>query len=231
MDCSMPGFPVLHYLLDFAQTHVHWVGWWHPTLSSSVVHFSSCLQSFPASGSSPVSRLFTSGGQSIEASASASVLLMNIQGWFPLGFTGLISLQSKGLSRVFSSTKFLRWLVSNSNYLCQLDKPPDSGAFFPCLLISHLFFLDQQPPVFLTLVIGFLEDNFSTDWGGRRWFQDDSSTLHLLCTFIFFLHQLHLRSLALDPSLKTPVLSYSWFLRTWGSFLYHSVRLLLSLRY
>ena len=76
--------------------------WWHPTISSSVVPFSSCFQSFPASGSFTMSQLFTSGGQSI--GASASVLLMNIQGWFPLGLTGLISLQSKGVSRVFSNT-------------------------------------------------------------------------------------------------------------------------------
>ena len=78
--------------------------WCHPTISSSVVPFSSCPQSFPASESFPVSRLFASGGQSIGASASASVLPMNIQRWFPLGLTGLISLLSKGLSRGFSST-------------------------------------------------------------------------------------------------------------------------------
>ena len=76
--------------------------WCHPTISSSVVPFSSCLLSFPASGSFPISQLFTSGGQSIGASASASVLPMNIQDCFPLGLTGLISLQSKGLSRVFT---------------------------------------------------------------------------------------------------------------------------------
>ena len=78
--------------------------WCHPTILSSVVHFSSRLPSFPASESFPVNQLFTSGGQSIGASASASVPPMNIQGWFPLGFTGLIFLQSKGLSRVFSNT-------------------------------------------------------------------------------------------------------------------------------
>ena len=76
----------------------------HPTISSSVTPFSSCLQSFPASGSFLMSRLFTSGGQRIGVSASASVLPMNSQDWFPLGLAGLISLQSKGLSRVFSST-------------------------------------------------------------------------------------------------------------------------------
>ena len=78
--------------------------WCHPTISSSVIPFSSGLQSFPASGSFLMSQFFTSGGQSIGVSASASVLPMNIQDWFPLGWTSLISLQSKGLSRVFSNT-------------------------------------------------------------------------------------------------------------------------------
>ena len=78
--------------------------WCHPTISSSVIPFSSCLQSFPASGSFLMSQFFASGGQSIGASASASVLPMNIQSWFPLGGTGWISLQSKRLSRVFSNT-------------------------------------------------------------------------------------------------------------------------------
>ena len=78
--------------------------WCHPTISSSVVPFSSCLQSFPASGFSPMSQLFPSGSQIIGASASAPVLPMNIQGGFPLGWTGWVFLQSKGLSRVFSNT-------------------------------------------------------------------------------------------------------------------------------
>ena len=77
--------------------------WCHPTISSSVI-CCSCLQSCPASGSFPVSQFFASGGQSIGVLASASVLPVNIQGWFPLGWTGFISLQSKGLSRVFSNT-------------------------------------------------------------------------------------------------------------------------------
>ena len=77
--------------------------WYHPTISFSVVPFSSCPQSFPASGSFPVSQLFASGGQRIRTSASPSVHPTNIQGWFPLGLTGLI-LSSKGLSRDFSST-------------------------------------------------------------------------------------------------------------------------------
>ena len=78
--------------------------WCHPTISSSVVPFSSCLQSFPKSGSFPVSLFFELGGQSIGVSALASVLPMNIQDWFPLGWNGWISLQSKGLSRVFNTT-------------------------------------------------------------------------------------------------------------------------------
>ena len=78
--------------------------WCHPAISSSVGPFSSCPQSFPASGSFPMSQLFTSGGQSIGALALVSLLPMNIQGWIPLGLTGLISLHSEGLPRIFSST-------------------------------------------------------------------------------------------------------------------------------
>ena len=78
--------------------------WCHPTISSSVVPFSSCLQSFPESGSFPMSQFFTLGVQSIGASASASVLPVSVQDWFPLGLTGLISLKFKGLSKVFSNT-------------------------------------------------------------------------------------------------------------------------------
>ena len=82
-----------------------WSRWYHPTISSSVVPVSCCLQSVPASGSFPMSQFFAWGDQSIGVSASASVLPMNIQDWFPLGWTGLISLQSKGLSRVFSTVQ------------------------------------------------------------------------------------------------------------------------------
>ena len=105
--------------------------WFNPTFSCSVVPFS-CLQSFPASGSFPMSRFFASGGQSIGASASTSVLPINIQNWFPLGLTGWISLQSKGLSRVFSNTIVQKHqffgaqlsLCSNSHICtCLLEKP------------------------------------------------------------------------------------------------------------
>ena len=99
MDCSTPSFSVFHYFSEFAQLHpLYW--WCHPTISSSVAPFSSCPQSFPASGSFPKSWLFASGAQSI--GASVAVLPMSIQGWFPLEFAGLI-LQSKRLSRVFFS--------------------------------------------------------------------------------------------------------------------------------
>ena len=104
IDCSMLGLPVYHQVLELAQTHVHRVSDVIQTISSSVIPFSSCLQSFPASGSFQMSQLFTSGGQSIGVLASASVLPMNIEDLFPLGWTGLISLLSKGLSRVFSNT-------------------------------------------------------------------------------------------------------------------------------
>ena len=90
--------------------------WCHPPISSSVVPFS-CLQSFPALGSFPMSQVFTSGGQSVGDSVSASVLPMNIQDWFPLGLTGLISLKSKGFSRAFSNTvqkhQFFVFLIIN----------------------------------------------------------------------------------------------------------------------
>ena len=106
--------------------------WWcHPTISSSVIPFS-CLQSFPASGSFPMSQFFPSGGQSIGVSASASVLPMNIQDWFPLGLTDLISSKSKGLSRVFSRTTIWKHqlfnaqpsLWSNSHICTQLLEKP-----------------------------------------------------------------------------------------------------------
>ena len=106
------------------------LSWWcHTTISSP---FTSCLQSFPASGFFPMSQLFASGSQSIGASASASVLPVNIQDWFPLGLTGLISLQSRGLSRVFSSTTFQKHqffstqpsLWSNSQHPCMTTGKP-----------------------------------------------------------------------------------------------------------
>ena len=97
--------------------------WCHPTISSSVIPFSSCLQSYPASGPFPMSQFFVSGGQSIGASASA--LPMNIQGWFPLRLTSLISLLSKGLSRVFSSTTVQKhqFFWHSAFFMVQLSHP------------------------------------------------------------------------------------------------------------
>ena len=100
---STPGLPV-HYQLRVYSNSCPLSRWCHPTISPSVIPFSSCPQSFPASGSFPMSQLFASGGQSTAVSASISVLPMNPQVWSPLGWTGWISLQSKGLSRVFSNT-------------------------------------------------------------------------------------------------------------------------------
>ena len=97
MDFSTPGFPVHHQLSELAQTHIHPTGWrCHPVISSSVIPFSFCPQSFPASGSFPISQFFASRGQSIGASASASVLPMNIQDCFPVGWTGLDLLAVQG---------------------------------------------------------------------------------------------------------------------------------------
>ena len=130
MECSMSGLHVHHQLPEFIQTRPL-NQWCHPTRSSSVVLFSSCLQTFPALGSFPMSQFFTSGGQSIGLSASISVLPMNIQDWFPLGWTGWISLKSKGLSRVSNTTVqmhqfFGTQLSSQSNshlHTWPLEKP------------------------------------------------------------------------------------------------------------
>ena len=128
MDWSTPGFPVHHQLPELAQNHVY------PTISFSVTPFFSCLQSFAASGSFPMSKFFTTGGQIIGASASASVLPMNVQNWFPLRLTGLISLQSKGLSRVFSNTTVQKHQFFNSSVLSFLYGPPLISIHMLCLV-------------------------------------------------------------------------------------------------
>ena len=130
-DCSTPEFPVLHYLPEIAQTHVHWVDDAIQP-SSSVIPFTSYPQSFSALESFPMSQFFASGSQSIGASTSAPVLPMNIQDWFLLGWTDWISLQSKGLSRVFSNTTVQKQLffsaqpslLSNSHIHTWLLKKP-----------------------------------------------------------------------------------------------------------
>ena len=128
MDYSMPGFPVLHYLPEFAQTHVcGLIQWCHPT-SHPLSSPSPLPSMFPASGSFPTSRLFTSGSQSIVASALVLVLQVNIQGW-SLGLTGLILL-SEGLSRVFSRTMIQKHqLQKNFSWLL---KKPQLWLYGPC---------------------------------------------------------------------------------------------------
>ena len=126
MDCSTPGLPVRHQLPVYSNS-CSLSRWCHPAISSPVVAFSSCLQSFPASGSFQMSQLFASGGQSIGGSASASVLPMNIQDWFLLGWTGWISLQTKGLI-----LKSLLQHHSSKTSICQ------HSAFFIVQLTSYL---------------------------------------------------------------------------------------------
>ena len=136
-DCSTPGSPVSHYLLKLAQTHVHWV--------SDAIQPSHPL---PSLGSFTMSQLFSSSSQSIGASASASVLPTNIQDWFPLGWTGWITLQSKGLSSVFSSTtvfKSISFSVFNQfpfhsvpvDNIFSPNTPPYHGAQAQSLLVPE----------------------------------------------------------------------------------------------
>ena len=153
MYYSMPGFPVLSSRVCSNSCPLS--QWCHSTISSSVTPFSSCPQSFSESESFPMSRLFPSGSQRFGTSASASVLLVNIQDGFPLGVTGLISLQSKGLSRVFSNTTVWKHqllstqpsLRSNSHICTWLLETiwPFSAKWYSCFLIhclglSQLFF-------------------------------------------------------------------------------------------
>ena len=118
--------------------------WCHPTISSSVTPFSSCFQSFPASGYFPMSQFFTLGGQSIGVSASASVLPMNIRDWFPLGLTGLISLLSMGHSRVLSSTTNRLTLSSGITPCWDLHESivlcGHSGSFLCIFSLTSLYF-------------------------------------------------------------------------------------------
>ena len=120
MNFSMPGFHVHHQIPELAHTHCP-SGWWcHPTISSSVARFPSCLQSFPVSGSFPRSQFFPLGAQRIGASDSASVLPMNIQDWFPLELTGWISLQSKELSESSLTPQF-KGIYCSAFFMVQLS--------------------------------------------------------------------------------------------------------------
>ena len=136
------------------------LNWWcHPTISSSVIPFSSCLHSFPASGSFQMSQFFTSRGQSIGVSASASVLPMNIQDWFPLGLTGWISLQSKGLSRVFSNTTGQKHILRRSAFFIIQPSHPYLTTGKTTALTRQTFVGKVMPLLFnmlSKLVIAFL---------------------------------------------------------------------------
>ena len=155
MDCSTPGFSVQRFP-EFPQTHP--LSWWcHPTISCPVIPFFSCLQSFPASGSFPRSQFFTSGGQNIAASASASVLLMNIQGWFPLGLTDLISLRSKGLSRAFFISASIWLLHYIIHYSCM-------GHEKLCYKSLSVYFLLLQANLILLHLADIVFFYFLTNW-------------------------------------------------------------------
>ena len=161
MDCSTPGFPVLHYLPEFAQTHVNLVS---DAIQPShpVFPFSSCPQSFPASGSFPVSRLFASGSQSFGSSASVSVLPMNIQGCFPLGLTGLTFLLSKILKSLLQHHSSNASIPQCSTFfMVQLSHPyVIVGETIP--LTRRTFFSKVMSLLFnllSTFVIAFLPRN------------------------------------------------------------------------
>ena len=151
MNCSTPGLPVHHQLLESTQTHVHWVGDAiqpsHPLSSPSPL-----AQSFPASGSFQMSQLFASGGQSIRVSASASVLPMNTQDWSPLGWTGWIFLQSEGLSRVFSKTTVpkasILWL--SAFFIVQLSHPYMTTG--KTIALTRWIFVDKLMSLLLNML-------------------------------------------------------------------------------
>ena len=155
MDCRTPCLPVHHQLPELTQTHVHRVG--DAIQSSSVISLSR-LQSFPASGSFQMSQFFASGGQSIVISASASVLPMNIQDWFPWGWTGWISLQSKGLSSLLQHHSSKASILQRSAFfIVQLSHPYMTTG--KTIALTRQTFVSQVMSVFhmlSRLVIAFL---------------------------------------------------------------------------
>ena len=133
---SWPHGP--HHLPEFAQVHVRFIWWCHPGISPSVALFF-CFQSFPASGSFPMSQLFLSGGQSIGVSASASVLPVSIQGWFPLGLTGLIFLLSKGLLSLLQHPRSKVWILWHSAFFTVQLSHPYTTTGKTIALTRHIF--------------------------------------------------------------------------------------------
>ena len=122
----MPGLPVYHQFLVYSNSSPL-SQWCHPTISSSLIPFSSCLQSFPALGSFPMSQFFASGGQNVGVSASASVFPMNIQDWFPSGWTGWISLMSKGLGSLHFLPRLL-WKMCHRGWAVRSLLTPEGWA-------------------------------------------------------------------------------------------------------
>ena len=166
------------------------LSWWcHPTISSSVVSFSSCLQSFPASGSFPMSQFFPLGGQSIGASAASSVPPVNILDWFPLGLTGLISLLSKGLSRVFlffiyisiPVTPLEPWSFLAVSWACRFTLT--SASFYSLFFCQELCFSDIQMACFLNF-FNFYTNTFPSHF---HYFSFGPRIYCLLIYFIFHL--------------------------------------------
>ena len=164
MDCSMPGLHVPHQLPEFTQTHV--LNWWsHPTILSSFVPFSSGLQSFPASGSFPMSQFFASGGQSIGVSASASVLPMNIQDWFPLGWTGWVSAAQgtlKSLLQHYSSKASILWC--SAFFIVQLSHPYMTNGKTIALTGQNFVVMSLLFNMLLRLFIAFLPRSVLISW-------------------------------------------------------------------
>ena len=139
--------------------------WCHPTVSSSVIPFSFCLQSFPTLGSFQMGQFFASGGQSIRVSASASVLPMNIQDWFPLGWTGWISLQSKGLSRVFSSTTG-SVLQLSAFFIVQLSHPYMMTG--KTIALTWWTFVDKVMPLLFRMLSKLVITLLPRSWRGHK---------------------------------------------------------------
>ena len=190
--------------------------WCHPTISFSVISFSSCLQSFPASGSFQMSQFFASGGQSIGVSASASVLLMNIQDWFPLGWTGWISLQSKGFSRVFhhhSSKASILW--RSAFFIVQLSHPHMTTR--KTIALTRRTFVGKVMSLLFNmsrLVIAFLPRSKHLNFIAAVTICSDSGAQDILSLFPLFPH--------LFPMKWWDPMPWSWFSECWAlSQLFH----------
>ena len=159
MDCSTPGFPVHYQLLELTQTHIHWVGDATKPSHPLSLSFPPALH-FPASGSFPMRQLFASGGQSIGASASASVLPMSIQGWFPLELTGLISLQVQQTLKCLLQHHSLKTsiLQCSAFFMVQLSHPYMTTA--KTIALTIWTFVGQVMSLLLNMLSRFVIASF-----------------------------------------------------------------------